>query len=328
MAEVLSQNEIDALLAAVSVGDIDTEEKTQSGDWIAYDLTSQERIIRGRFAALTSIHERFARALRVSLSNTFRKNVIVTCTNMEFVKFTDYITSMLAPISFNLYSMRGLNGTLIFVAGTKLTYALVDAYYGGPERPFSKTGTHETFTKIETKMIRKVSDIAAKNLCEAWRPNHPLTLDYVRTESNPHFVGAIHVSDLVAVVSFEIEFENLSGPLTAVIQLKALDPIQEALKVDHSEDGPQGVNEWRRHWLTELAELPLDLRVELGLAQRTLTEIQAFKPGDVIVLDQNTVSPLPIYISELEKAAGIMGTFRGSRAVRITELSVPGDERA
>ena len=88
------------------------------------------------------------------------------------------------------------------------------------------------------------------------------------------------------------------------------------------------MNEWRRHWLTELAELPLDLRVELGLAQRTLTEIQAFKPGDVIVLDQNTVSPLPIYISELEKAAGIMGTFRGSRAVRITELSVPGDERA
>ena len=224
MAEVLSQTEIDALLAAVSTGNVATDDTPTKStiDWIAYDLTSQEKIVRGRLAALEGIHERFARLFRVTLSSTLKKNATVTPTHTDFLKFGDYLSNILLPTSLNMISIPNLKGSMLFVVSSKLTYALVDAYYGGSERPFSKIGGREEFTKIENNMIRKMCLLAVRDLKEAWRLNYPIELEYMRAESNPHFVGTIHSSEFVAVVTFEVEFEALSGPLILIIQLRAL----------------------------------------------------------------------------------------------------------
>ena len=323
MSEVLSQSEIDALLHAVSSGNVDTAPAPAAAgepakeDWVAYDLTSQEKIYHGRLVGLTGIHERFARQLRQTLSHYFKKKVSVSITNTDYLKFGDYVANLQLPTSLNLFAMTELHVHMVFVVSSKLLYAFVDAYYGGIERPFAKLGAREEFTSIENNMIRKISELALHDLKQAWRLNHPLEANYKGMESNPAFVGAIHPSDLVAAVTFEVEFENLSGPCTLVIQLRALDSIQQDLSVNVTTEMDRQIGTWREHWLRELSLTPLDVRVELGTCERGLNEIHSWKVGDVLPLNQDTAAPLTVLLDQMPKLRGLMGVYRGSVAVRL-----------
>jgi flagellar motor switch protein FliM len=322
MSEVLSQSEIDALLAAVSIGDLKTDDETKVDspvDWIAYDLTSQEKIIRSRFVALEGIHDRFSSLFRVTLSSMLKRPVTVNCINTDFLRFGDYLTNILLPTSLNVMVMPNLKGHAIMVVSSKLTYALVDAYYGGNERPFSKIGGREEFTSVENRLIQKVVEGAIGDLKAAWRLNYPVEFEFLRSESNPQFVGSIHASELVAVVSFEVEFENLSGPFVLIIQLSALESVQSYLSVNLISDISSDAAQWREHWLKEIMRTKLDVRVELGFAQRSLRQIHDLKEGDKLVLAQDAASPVQIYVEGLPKMTGLMGTYRGNSAVRVND---------
>lgn len=322
MSEVLSQSEIDALLQAVSTGDVKTDEEGKSEapkDWIAYDLTSQEKIIRSRFVALEGIHDRFSSQFRVTLSSMLKRPVTVNCINTDFLRFGDYLSNILLPTSLNVIVMPNLKGHAILVVSSKLTYALVDAYYGGSERPYSKIGGRDVFTSVESKLIQKVVLAALDDLKDAWKLNYPVEFTYQRSESNPQFVGSIHPSELVAVVSFEVEFENLSGPFVMILQLSALESVQSYLSVNLISDISSDVAQWREHWVRELMRTKLDVRVELGNIRRSIKDVHALKPGDVLVLNQDSASALPIYVEGLPKLRGLMGTYRGNSAVRVQD---------
>lgn len=323
MAEVLSQSEIDALLSAVSTGAVQTQEAAapagpkKGADWIAYDLTSQEKIVRGRLAGLQGIHERFARLFRITLSNSLKKSVTVNMSNIDFIRFGDYLQNILLPTSINVFQMTELQGNILFVASSKFVYALMDSYYGGNERPFSKIGGTEEFTSIENKLIKKISDQALTDVMEAWKLNYPMKLDYVRTESNPHFVGCIHASELVAVVSFDVELDSLSGPFVLIVQLRSLDPIQSAVAVNVTGELADDVDAWKDHWMSELMTTELDVRVELGEIYKSLHQLQELKVGDELILDQDHASPIAVRVQEMAKYYGMMGTYRGAKAIRL-----------
>jgi flagellar motor switch protein FliM len=323
MSEVLSQTEIDALLAAVSTGDLKTESDGGQNDgqidWIAYDLTSQEKIIRSRFVALEGIHDRFSSLFRVTLSSMLKRPVTVNCINTDFLRFGDYLTNILLPTSLNVLVMPNLKGHAIMVVSSKLTYALVDAYYGGSERPFSKIGGREEFTSVENRLIHKVVDSAIGDLKTAWKLNYPVEFAFMRSESNPQFVGSIHASELVAVVSFEVEFENLSGPFVLIIQLSALESVQSHLSVNLISDISSDAAQWREHWLREILRTKLDVRAELGTTSRTLRQVHELKEGDRMLLAQDAASPVTVYVEGLPKMTGMMGTHRGNAAVRLNE---------
>lgn len=323
MSEVLSQSEIDALLLAVSSGSVDTDQEPEKSDWIAYDLTSQEKIYHGRLAGLEGIHERFARLFRVTLSNFFKKNVTVTATHTDYLKFGDYLSNLLRPTSLNVMSIPSLQGHMVLMMTSKLVYALLDGYYGGVERPFAKLGGRDEFTSIENNIIRKICTLGVKDLEEAWRLNYPIKVEYSRMESNPAFVGSIHTSDVVAVITFEVEFEHLSGPFALVIQLRALDPIQSQLSVHVTNELSRDVNTWAEHWLHEIMQLGLDCRAELGTNEISLSTVRKWKPGDVLSLTQDATGPLSVFIEEIPKIKGMMGLYRGNTAIRVTELELP-----
>lgn len=323
MSEVLSQSEIDALLFAVSSGSVDTaplsSNPQQKEDWIAYDLTSQEKIYHGKLVGLEGIHDRFARLFRVTLSNYFKKNITIKVTNTDYLKFGDYVGNIVLPTSLNLFVMPKLQGHMLFIVTSKLLYALVDAYYGGIERPFAKLGTREEFTSIENNMIRKICSMAVDDIKEAWRLNYNLDVSYSRMEANPAFIGAIHASDLVAVVTFDLEFENLSGPFNLVLQLRALDPIQHHLSVNVTTEFDKEVGYWRDHWLREIAQTQLQVRAELGRADKNVKDVQSWKVGDEIALMQDSSSPVQVFIEEVPKLQGLMGVYKGNVAVRLVD---------
>ncbi|MEZ4751460.1 MAG: hypothetical protein R3B54_12825 [Bdellovibrionota bacterium] len=198
------------------------ERKASDFDWVAYDLASQEKFLRGRLVALEGIHERFCRLLGATLHNLLKTTASVTYRNTEILRFSEYLSGVTLPTSINIVSMRNPAGYMMFVIGSKLTYALVDAYYGGSERPFSQIGHRDDFTQIEKNLIHKAVQLCIDDLQEAWKLNYPVDLRYSTAESNPIFVSYIHGSESVAVVNFEVEFEDVSGPLCLVVQLRAL----------------------------------------------------------------------------------------------------------
>lgn len=338
MPEVLSQAEIDSLLSAVSTGAVETVSdnpssnqkkepaSTENGpNWIAYDLTSHEKIVRGRMVALQGIHERFARLFRASLTNHLKRQISVSLNRVDFMKFGDYLNNLVLPTSVNIVNITDLKGSLLFIVSSKLTYALVDAYYGGSERPFSKIGNRDEFTSIENNMITKVSSLALKDLQDSWKLNYPLKLQYVRTETNPHFIGTIHPSELVAVLTIDVEFESLSGPCFVVLQLEPLNKIQEYLAFNVTGDFSVENGEWREHWIQEVLSTELLLQVELGATQKTVGEIQSLQKGNNLLLAQDSVAPLTVYVQGLPRMAGMMGNLRGNLAIRMTKTLLSED---
>ena len=331
MAEVLSQSEIDALLAAVSTGEITTtapvETETRDNDWIAYDLTSHEKVVQGRFAGLKGIHERFVQSFRATLTRLFKRNVSVTVASTETVRFSEHTATVSVPSALNVISMNNLKGHLLFEIGAKFTYAMVDAYYGGAERPYSKIGAREEFTTIESMMIRKVVGLAIGDLQEAWRPNFPIELEYKRVETNPNFVGVINQQDSVVVVTMDIDFDNMSGSVSLVLPIRHLERIEQELSVNVVSFGDEEFELWEHHWLKEIRQTELDVRVELGTTERTLNALQDLKRGDVLALDQDASGELKVLIQGQAKVVGLMGTSHGNSAVRITEFlrSIKGE---
>lgn len=325
MAEILSQSEIDALLSAVSSGEVDTKEEVSktSGDWLSYDLTSQEKILRSKFAAFSGIHDRFAAYFRVTLSNMLKRMVSVNCVSTDFVKFGDYLANILLPTSINVVFCPKLKAHLIMVVPSKLTYALVDTYYGGTERPYSKIGGRDVFTGIESEIIRKVVLLAISDLEKAWEYNLPVEFELLRTESNPQFVGAIHNSEIVAVAVFEVEFENLFGPLILIIQLSALESVQGQLSVNLISDVSSEIKKWQDHWIKEVTDLEMNIRVELGSTDLSLRQVEALKKGEELMLYEDASHPLTIYVEGLPKMKGLMGVVKGNKAVRLIDTLKP-----
>jgi len=331
MPEVLSQAEIDSLLTAVSSGQVPSDVASASErdakravsenqpNWIAYDLTSHEKIVRGRLVALEGIHERFSRLFRASISTYLKRQVSVNLARVDFMKFSEYLNNMILPTSVNIINMTQLKGSLLFVVSSKLTYALVDAYYGGTERPFSKVGNRDEFTSIENNMISKVTHLAVKDLQEAWRLNYPIELQFSRSETNPHFIGTIHPSELVAVLAIDVEFESLMGTCFVVLQLEPLEKIQEYLAFNVTGDFSLENNEWKDHWEKEILRTELEMRVELGTAYRTLSDIKKFKTGTELILGQDSLGPLQVFVQDLPLLEGMMGNVRGNIAVKITK---------
>lgn len=324
MAEILNQNEIDALLSAVSNGEVETEHKTETkkegADFISYNLASSEKIYKGRYLAIHAIHDRLARLLRISFSQLLKKNITVTCTNTDYLKFGEYLSNITLPCSLAVYGIENLNGHLIMHANSKLTYMLVDSYYGGGSGLFTKD-KQNGFTLIEEKMNKKVFELCQKDIMEAWRLNYPLKLNFLKNESNPHFVGSIHVGELVAVISFEITMDKFSSPLHLVLQIKSLEPIHTQLSVAVTSELPMDTFLWEEHWKNELLNLYFNIHVEVGHCSKNLTEIQNLKIGDTLLLDEDALSELPIYVEKIKKFNGVMGQHRGSKAIKVLSRS-------
>src|SRR5579862_4439175 len=171
MSQVLSQTEVDALLAAVSDGDVATGGEGNGApadkNVVVYDLTSQDRIIRGRMPQLDVIYEKFMRAFRVSLSSALRKIATLTHASTDFLKFGEFINTLPMPTCMSVLRFNALRGSALFVIESKLAYALVDNFFGGADRPYTKIEGKD-FTPIELSIVRKVVDLAIDDLENAW----------------------------------------------------------------------------------------------------------------------------------------------------------------
>ena len=331
MSQVLSQNEVDALLAAVSQGEIASSGgaapaaapggKAAAPDnrvVVAYDLTSQDRIIRGRLPQLEVIYEKFMRSFRVSLSSTLRKIATITHASTDFLKFGEFVNTLPMPTCMSVLRFNALRGSALFVIESKLAYALVDNFFGGADRPYTKIEGKD-FTPIELSIVRKVVDLAIDDLEAAWASVEKIQASFLRTEINPQFVGIVPPTDVVIASTFDVELENANGTITVVIPYSTIEPIKQKLSTGFQVESDQTDKKmWTAIIRSQLLDTKMNIKVNLGESEMNLNQLMGMKVGDVIPLDQDANGEFDIQIEGVKKFKGYYGVHHGSVAVQIT----------
>ena len=344
MNQVLSQSEVEQLLGAVQQGIPETSKKEGSAaltsgggeggrgksasdfhshfsgdDVVAYDLTNQDRVIRGRMPTLDIIYERFIRLFRMSLSNSLRRIATLSIVSTDLIKFGEFANTLPIPSCMGILRFDGLKGSGLIVFESKLAYALVDSFFGGTDRVYSKVDNKE-FTRIEMTIMRKVMELAIKDMEEAWVPVHKLDISVMRTEVNPQFVGVVPPSDVVVATTFEVELENASGTISFVIPYSTLEPVKQKLNAQFQTETDHVDREWTDKIEEHIRSTDMNVQVNLGSATISVADLVNLSMGDVIPLTQDADGELNVLVEGVPKFKCLIGASRGNRAIQVTRV--------
>lgn len=322
--KILSQDEIDALLKGVVSGEVDTAPKEEPATGPAagvkgYDLLNQERIIRGRMPTLEMINDRFIRRQSVAWTAAMREAIDFMVVGTQVVKFGEFLKKIPMPSSLNVFHMHPLRGSGLFVMDAFLVYLLVDYFFGGKGQTHVKPEGRD-FTPVQVRMIKKLLLLALADLEKAWQVVHPVTVSYVRSESNPQFAMVVTASEVVIVVTLQVIIGETTRDLFLVYPYSMLEPIKEKLYSGLVSDQLEHDSTWNNKFRELVHECELPIAVRLGTATVTVQDVMNFAPGDVLMLDQRPGDPLECYIEDYLKFHGSPGVFKGNHACRITKV--------
>jgi flagellar motor switch protein FliM len=315
-AEILNQDEIDALLRGVDDGAVPTTAPPEEpGTVRGYDLSTQVRIVRGRMPTLEMINDRFARQFRVSLFNMIRRTPEIGVAPVRVQKFTEYTQNLHVPSSLNLIKMNPLRGTALMVFDAKLVFAVVDNFFGGNGR-YAKIEGRE-FTLTESRIVQMLMRQAFIDLTEAWSICVPLNIEYVHSEINPHFANIVSPSEVVIVTSFKIDLEGGGGELHVTMPYSMLEPIRDMLDSGMQSDRLEHDENWGRTLRSEIEEAEVELVPVLGRTTLSLGRLVDLKPGDVIPCDFD--GEITLYAEGVPVARGGYGISRGQQAIKVSQ---------
>ncbi len=330
MEQVLSQNEVNALLEAVQEGNVPTEGDPipRDDEFESYDLASQDKIIRGRMAGLEIINDRFNRYLQIALSSLLRKVADVQLEFSGLMKFGEFINQLISPTTLNLFKMSPLRGVAILGLETRFIFSMLNTFFGGSrgdDKDIELLDTRD-LTIIEMNIVKKLVRTMLGELQKAWHPVHEIHPSYLRTEINPQFVGVVPSSDVVINTQYTVEFDNAVGMLNLVIPYSMIEPIKQKLSIYSQSEEQELDMHWIQRLKEEMMQAAVNMRVDLGHADMTVRELKNMKAGDVIMLDSSANDPLVVRIENIPKMKGLPIVHKGHVAMKITNMHLDGED--
>ena len=319
--EILSQEEVDALLRGVGDGELETEtdEIAENISGVEpFDLATQEKVISGRLPTLNIINQMFCKLFQNTFSKLMRRSVQVSTISVDTIKFGDFQSSLPFPSCLHIFRMEPLRGHGLVVMENKLISAVIDTIFGGTGTQKIKI-TDRNFSSIEIRMIKSIIISALEDLEKSWRPVHTLTTNLVRSEVNPQFAAIVTPNDVVLVVLFKIEMENISGTLTICLPHAAIKPILPKLKTEFQSENMEVDHVWVSRLRAKLLTAELELVAELGTTTITPQDLMKYKVGDTIILGADVTDPLLLKVEQIPKFKGFSGVSRGNKAVQLAE---------
>ncbi|MBD5557050.1 MAG: flagellar motor switch protein FliM [Desulfovibrio sp.] len=323
MNKVLAQDEVDALLRGMNIGDIETEQDVPGDDSgvVAFDLANQDRIIRGRMPVLEIVNDRFARLCTNALSNVVRKRVELNPISIDMTKFGEFMRSLPVPTSINIFKMDPLRGNAIMIVDSRLVFALVESVFGGAGSQPKIEGRE--FTRIEQAVVDKIVKIALDNMEESWRPVHDVKLELVRSEINPQFAAIVPPSDVVVVITFEVELDTSIGSMIVCLPYATIEPIRSKLHASFQTERLEVDHAWVARLKERLLETPVELKVHFGDTTITGNQLMRMQVGDVLVLDTDVEDLLTCTVAGVKKYQGIAGTVKAMKSFQIIKENEP-----
>lgn len=328
MVDVLSQNEIDALLAALSSGEMDAEElkKEETQRKIrSYDFKRAVRFSKDHIRSLTRIHENFARYLTTYFSAQLRTFVQINVVQVEQLPYDEFIRSIPKMTILNIFEAEPFKGRMVLEVNPNVAFAMLDRMLGGTGMSPSKINA---LTEIETTVMERIFSRAFDSLQEAWKNVLDIEPRLEALETNPQFMQIVSPNETIALISLSTKIGDTTGMINLCIPHVVIEPIMPKLSVHHwfvSEKKtrePIEVEKLRQR--VTKAKLPIS--VELGTSQITVHELMQLAVGDVIALNQPVDSGLSIRVGEREKYIGTPGVYKDRVSVQIEQVVDEGVE--
>ncbi len=314
--QILSQEEIDALLGAMANGEVDLEaEEEKKNEVVPYDLTSKSVQLEDEFSALDEVFDKFASLLRKSLSALLQREVMVEFDTKEVKTFDKLINGCTNPTLFDTLSMEPLLGTALVVVEPGLVFSFIDCMFGGSGKPFGKM---REFTLIEISMAGKVNAEIHRSLEKSWEVVSPSEVESKKVETKPEFVHVFGPSEMVLVASFSVKAEEFEGVIAFCVSYLTLEPIKDKLSDSYMREKDIELK-WSREIQELIRDAEMEVVAELGRTTRQVRDILNFKKGDVLRLDTGPQDYVTLKVNSIPKFRGFPGIIKGSRAVEIAE---------
>ena len=280
--DFLSQDEVDALLKGVT-GESD-EPEAADGDESgvrAYNLGTQERIVRGRMPTLELINERFARYLRIGLFNYMHRTTEISVGPIRVQKYSEFIRNLVVPTNLNLIAAKPLRGTSLFVLDPNLVFLVVDNMFGGDGRFHTRVEGRD-FTPTEQRIIQGLLKVVFHEYSRSWKPVFDLTFEYIRSEMNSQFANIATPSEIVISTTFSLEFGGTAADMHICFPYSMVEPIRDLLYRSMQSDQLSTDQRWIVMLRKQLKDAEVEIAAQLATTTVTLGQILKMKAGDII----------------------------------------------
>ena len=315
--DILSQDEVDALLNGVGGEEQDTPDQEELEGTRNYDFGNEDRIIRGRMPTLEMVNERFTRQLRISLFNLLRRSAEISSGNIQIMKFSEYIHTLFVPTSLNMVHMHPLQGTGLIVFEPKFIFTVVDNFFGGEGRFQARIEGRE-FTSTELRVIRMILDICFKDLTEAWSPVMTMEYEFIHHEVNPQFANVVSPSEAVVVTTFNVELDGGAGDIHITLPYSLLEPIRELLDTGLQSDRTTDDGRWPKAMREEIMSTDVTVSAQLTQVESSMKQIVGLKAGDILPIEMpETVT---VMAEDIPVFKSTFGEHHGKTALKITDI--------
>lgn len=284
-SEVLSQDEVDALLQGVDGEEQPAEAAAAPPAGVRpYNLATQERIVRGRMPALELVNERFVRLLRTGLAGFLNKRAEVAIAPQRVIKYSEFIRTLPPPCGLNVVQARPLRGNALVAFDSMLVSVLVDSMFGGEGR-FAARIEGRDFTATEQRIVRRALEVVLENYNKAWQPAHPMAFEYARSETHAQFANIATPGEVVVATTFIVEIGAAAGEMHVAIPYATLEPIRDVLYAGARADSAEPDSRWMHMLRRQVQDAEVELTAQLASTEITVAQVLALRRGEVIGMD-------------------------------------------
>lgn len=329
MGDVLSQAEIDALLNALSDGQVDAEEikTTQTQKRIrVYDFKRPNKFSKDQLHSLQNVHDNYCRALTTYFSAHLHSVIESKVLSIEQITYDEFIRSLPNPTILGLFSLDPLEGTVLFEMSPALGFTIIDRLLGGEGQGTEK---NRDLTEIERTIIEHRVIQIIDLFEEAWEEVYKVSPQYVAMETNPQFTQIVAPNEMVLLVTIEIRVAEMVGMINVCLPYLVLEPILDKLSTfflfstKAKVTSPEQVEVIRK----KIERAKVEVSAFLGHAEILVRDLLDLAPGDVIPLMQSVSEPMPVYVGNFEKFRAVPGLHGEHLAVQVTEIVTEGRDQ-
>ncbi len=321
MSDILSQNEIDNLLQALSSGEVDAEEMKASSEKQVknYDFSRPSKFSKEHLRTLEIIFEHYGRLLSTNLPVYLRKNIQVEVMNSEAVTYMEFSNSLSNPVLLGIVNFDPLEGNIIVEMASKLGYAIVDRMLGGEGEPLDKV---REYSEIELLIIERIMSACVQLLREPWANVVDVHPRLERIETNSQFAQIISPSEMIAIVTISIKIGDVEGFMNICLPYITLEPVMDKLntKFWYSNMQERAGMEYADTIETLISKAIVPVKAILGKSIISVNDFSGLQPGDIIRLDTKVNQELDVYVGDIKKFTALPGSTGEDYAVRITSV--------
>ncbi|MBA1438585.1 MAG: flagellar motor switch protein FliM [Epsilonproteobacteria bacterium] len=323
MADILSQEEIDALLDVV---EDEGDDVLESGDdslipqrqVTLYDFKRPNRVSKEQLRAFRGVHDKMARSLASKISSIMRSIVEIQLHSVDQMTYGEFLMSLPNPTSFNVFSMKPLEGSGVIEINPSIAFPMLDRLLGGKGEPFDST---REFSDIELSLFETILRVMMSTLKEAWAPVMDIYPTIESKESSPNVVQIVAQNEIVVMVVMEIIIGHSSGMMNICYPVISLEPVLPKLA---SRDLMLNETSSKKSRNTELKVLlggaKVSVEANLGTAELSLGEILDLKKDDVLRLSSPADDIITVAVDGKERFKGEIGLRRFRKSIAVTEI--------